>query len=162
MTSATQVRDVGTVFLLKRPLIVAPGVVAGIVMLIAAGVRGPQLIALACLLSTMFLLFCVEAWYGRRTLVSERWLLWSLRLTVTALCLACGLSGGLHSPFLPLTFAPVVVAFAAFGRARSAVVRTRCARHGRCTLRVQPRQDARFRGVTEPGAQISVAAATNL
>lgn len=121
MAGATQVRDVGTVFLLKRPLIVAPGVFAGITMLIVAGVRGPQLTALVCLLCGMFLLFCIEAWYGRRNLVSESWLLWSLRLTVTALCLACALSGGLHSPFLPLTFAPVVVAFAAFGRRRSSI-----------------------------------------
>lgn len=119
MAGATQVRDVGTVFLLKRPLIVAPGILAGITMLVAAGVRGPQLTALVSLLCGMLLLFCVEAWYGRRKLVSETWLLWSLRLTVTALCSACALSGGLHSPILPLTLAPVVVAFAAFGRRRS-------------------------------------------
>jgi signal transduction histidine kinase len=66
----------------------------------------------------MFSFFCVEAWYGRKRDVSERWLRWSLRITLAGLCLVCALSGGVRSPFLPLTLAPVVVAFAAFGRSR--------------------------------------------
>ncbi|HKO49883.1 MAG TPA: histidine kinase dimerization/phospho-acceptor domain-containing protein, partial [Polyangiaceae bacterium] len=50
--------------------------------------------------------------------MSERWLLGSLALTLAALGGGALLSGGLTSPFLPLMFAPVVVGFAAFARAR--------------------------------------------
>ncbi|MBL4688780.1 MAG: HAMP domain-containing histidine kinase [Nannocystaceae bacterium] len=112
----SQLRAVGTAFLLKRPIIVAPGMVLGLTMLVVAGVPSSQVVALAVCLTLMFSLFCIEAWYGRATPVSERWLAWSLRITLTALTVACALSGGLRSPFLPLVLAPVVVAFAAFGR----------------------------------------------
>jgi signal transduction histidine kinase len=120
--ASSQLRAVGTAFLLKRPLIVAPGAALATLLLTLAGVPRPQLLALCACLAVMFSFFCVEAWYGRKRDVSERWLNRSLRITVTGLCVACALSGGLRSPFLPLTLAPVVVAFAAFGRSRATTV----------------------------------------
>lgn len=114
--SSAQLRAVGTAFLLKRPIIVAPGIVGGATLLSLAGVPHQQLMLLGPAMGTMFSLFCVEAWIGRRRPVSEGWLAWSLGITVTALALMCAMSGGLRSPFVPLTLAPVVVAFAAFGR----------------------------------------------
>lgn len=117
MTGASaQLRAVGTAFLLKRPIIVGPGAMMGVALLLAADVPRSQLAAIGPTIGTMFLFFCAEAWSGRRRPVSERWLAWSLRITVTGLAVVCTMSGGLRSPFLPLTLAPVVVAFAAFGR----------------------------------------------
>jgi len=126
MTGASsQLRDVGTVFLLKRPIIVAPGMALGITLLVLSGAPRSQTVAMAMCLGGMFSFFCVEAWYGRRTPVSERWLSWSLRITLAGLTLGCALSGGTRSPFMPLVVAPVVVAFAAFGRGRpSATIAT--------------------------------------
>ncbi|HEY6081412.1 MAG TPA: HAMP domain-containing sensor histidine kinase, partial [Polyangiaceae bacterium] len=66
--------------------------------------------------------FFWEAWrLGRRPL-TERWLLCSLCLTLLALGTFALFSGGLTSPILPLLFAPVVVGFAAFARARPSLL----------------------------------------
>lgn len=119
---SAQLRAVGTAFLLKRPWIVAPGMVAGMTLLVLSGAPTEQLRALGPGLASMFVFFCVEAWIGRRRPVGPGWLAWSLRITVVGLTVAAGLTGGLRSPFLPLSFAPVVVAFAAFGRRRQSVV----------------------------------------
>ena len=76
-------------------------------------------------LSSLFCFFCVEAWICRKREISARWLAWSLHITLIGIAGACGLSGGVRSPFLPLMLAPVVIAFAAFGRrAQSASIAT--------------------------------------
>jgi signal transduction histidine kinase len=116
--TSSQLRAVGTAFLLKRPLVVAPGVILAATLLWIAGVPRAQLVTLHVCFGTMLAFFCVEAWYGRTRKVGERWLSWSLRITLVALSLISALSGGLRSPFVPLLLAPLVVAFAAFGRDR--------------------------------------------
>jgi len=113
---SAQLRAVGTAFLMKRPFIVAPGIVLGVSMFTLAGVPKAQLLTLGPGLSSMFVFFCVEAWVCRSRTVSARWLAWSLHITLAGITFACAMSGGVRSPFLPLALAPVVVAFAAFGR----------------------------------------------
>ena len=53
--------------------------------------------------------------------VGEHWLRWSLNATVVLVCVACAVTGGTQSPLLPVLFAPVVTAFAAFGRSRESI-----------------------------------------
>ncbi len=101
---------------MKRPFIVAPGIVLGMGTLLAAGGPQAQVATLGPGMASLFCFFCVEAWICRKREVSARWLAWSLHITLLGIAWACALSGGVRSPFLPLTFAPVVVAFAAFGR----------------------------------------------
>ena len=118
----TQVQAVGTAFLLKRPLIVAPGAACCVTLLALAGVPRAQMLGLGAGVATLLGLFFVEAWVCRKREVSARWLSWSLRITVLGLAFAAAMSGGVRSPFIPLTLAPVVIAFAAFGRRRESAV----------------------------------------
>jgi signal transduction histidine kinase len=60
--------------------------------------------------------FGYESWRGRRQLVTAQQLFVSLALTIVGIGAGCAITGGLGSPFLPMLFAPTVVAFAAFGR----------------------------------------------
>jgi signal transduction histidine kinase len=113
---SAQLRAVGTAFLMKRPFIVAPGIVLGMGTLVAAGVPQAQVTTLGPGMASLFGFFCAEAWICRERKVSARWLAWSLHITLLGIGWACALSGGVRSPFLPLTLAPVVIAFAAFGR----------------------------------------------
>lgn len=115
---STQLRAVGTAFLMKRPFVVAPGIVLGMGTLLAADVPTSQVVTLGPGMASLLVFFCIEAWVCRRRGVSARWLAWSLHITLVGIAWACALSGGVRSPFLPLTLAPVVVAFAAFGRQR--------------------------------------------
>ncbi len=115
---SAQLRAVGTAFLKKRPFIVAPGIGLGVTMFVLAGVPNEQLASLGPSLCSMFGFFCVEAWICRSREVSARWLAWSLHITLLGIALACAMSGGVRSPFVPLALAPVVVSFAAFGRER--------------------------------------------
>ncbi len=78
----------------------------------------PQKVALAAAFATTLAAFCAEAWRLARRPLTEAWLQGSLVLTLLALGLGAMLSGGITSPILPLLFAPAVVGFAAFGRAR--------------------------------------------
>ncbi|MGH1344655.1 MAG: sensor histidine kinase [Nannocystales bacterium] len=117
-TDSAQLRAVGAAFLMKRPFIVAPGIVLGVTMFVLAGVPKAQLATLGPSLSSMFAFFCIEAWICRTRDVSARWLAWSLHITLLGITFACAMSGGVRSPFLPLSLAPVVVSFAAFGRGR--------------------------------------------
>ena len=110
---------------MKRPFIVAPGIVLGMGTLVAAGGPMAQVKTLAPGMGSLFCFFCVEAWICRKREISARWLAWSLHITLIGIAGACGLSGGVRSPFLPLMLAPVVIAFAAFGRrAQSASIAT--------------------------------------
>ena len=110
---------------MKRPFIVAPGIVLSMGTLVAAGGPMAQVKTLAPGMGSLFCFFCVEAWICRKREISARWLAWSLHITLIGIAGACGLSGGVRSPFLPLMLAPVVIAFAAFGRrAQSASIAT--------------------------------------
>lgn len=112
-----QVRRVGTVFLRRRPLLVAPAVVLSWVLVLPV-VSTAQGVALAVVSGTMLGFFTVEAWVAGRREVDERWLFASLLATAAALLVAAAGTGAIASPYVPLLFAPTVTAFAAFGRDR--------------------------------------------
>ena len=119
---AAQLRAVGTAFLRRRPLIVAPMMTATLVVLARHHVPGPQLRALGGSFAVVLTFFAYEAWRGRRGLVTARQLAISLFATLVAVALGCALTGGAGSPLLPLLFAPAVVTYAAFGRRAGAVM----------------------------------------
>ncbi|MCA9669683.1 MAG: HAMP domain-containing histidine kinase [Myxococcales bacterium] len=111
-----QLRAVGTTFLARRPLIVAPTMGCFYALLVASGAPRRQLTVLAVGFTVMLALFVYEALRGRRRAISERWLFVSLTATTVGITFGCALTGALRSPILPLLFAPVVVTFSAFGR----------------------------------------------
>jgi signal transduction histidine kinase len=114
--------SVGRRFLMLRPWLVAIGALGnGVCLALSAAPIVQQRVLGGALLSTLCSFF-VEAWWLRRRALSERWLLGSLALTLSALALAALISGGLASPFLPLLFAPSVVGFAAFARGRASAL----------------------------------------
>ena len=84
----------------------------------ASAAPSAQKLSLGLAFASTVSAFYVEAWWLERRELSERWLLGSLGATLAVLSLGALLSGGLTSPVLPLLFAPIVVGFAAFGRAR--------------------------------------------
>jgi len=108
---------VGARFLRLRPRIVLLGALANAACLLASPAPAVQKLALASALGTTVIAFFVEAMWLKRRALTERWLLWSLFLTLLVLSSGVLLGGGLASPLLPLIFAPVVVGFAAFARA---------------------------------------------
>jgi signal transduction histidine kinase len=116
---ALRVRVVGTAFLSWRPRIVLPVVVAQAALSAGAAIPSAQRVALAAAMLTTLALFALEARLVRARLVTERWLLASLATTALLITLGLVLSGGIASPLLVLTLAPLVVAFAAFGRRRA-------------------------------------------
>lgn len=136
--AATRVRLVGSSFLRARPMVVAPAALAQLALLATAGPEAPggmlglfaagaeaplgQRIALLCALGPTLAFFVVEAVIVRRRLVTERWLFTSLALTAAALLVGALVSGASASPLLPLLLAPLVIAFAAFGRRRATLV----------------------------------------
>jgi signal transduction histidine kinase len=87
-----------------------------LVELTRARVPPQQLAAVTAGFVVFIAFFCYEAWRGRHCLVTAGQLWVSLALTAAGIGLQCRLTGGLASPFLPMLFAPTVVAFAAFGR----------------------------------------------
>ncbi len=101
---------------------VAPIAILNSVLVTASGAATAQRVALGVAIGTAVALFTVERWWLRRAEVGERWLAWSLLLTLVMLCGGCALSGGVVSPLLPLVVAPVVVAAAAFGRSQLTIV----------------------------------------
>ncbi len=109
---------VGAAFLRARPLIVAPVAALNVTALLLGGAPVAQRLALGASSGAMLAFFSAEALHFRRRHVPERWLGFSLGLTLVGLSLACAMSGGLASPLVPLVGTPVVVAFAAFGRRR--------------------------------------------
>jgi signal transduction histidine kinase len=113
-----QLRSVATAFLRIRPLVVGPAGPAILLALWFGGAPGAQIAALATVFGVVLGFFTFEALRSRRQEVGERWLRASLNLTVVLVCLACAVTGGARSPMLPVLFAPVVTAFAAFGRSR--------------------------------------------
>ncbi len=113
-----QLRSVGTAFLRVRPWIVAPGMAITIACVVASGAPRAQVLALTAGMSLMLSFFAWESARARRAPFDERWLFRSLVITLVGITAACALTGALRSPLLPFLFAPTVVAFAAFGRAR--------------------------------------------
>ena len=112
-------RAVATVFLRRRPLVVAPMFVALLVTL-AAG-QGPraQVVAVALFGTTALGFFAWEARRGARRLVSETGLRGSLTVTLLGIGLAALATGGVASPLCFMLFAPAVIGFAGFGRGRT-------------------------------------------
>lgn len=111
---------VGGAFLQARPLVVGPLLALSLGALVASGAPGGQVRALGVVQGGMLAFFSVEALLARRRRVTERWLGGSLAATVLGIGAANAASGGLDSPALPMLFAPVGVAFAAFGAGRRA------------------------------------------
>ncbi len=116
-----QLRSVATAFLRIRPLVVGPVAPFVLFALWMGGARAPQIAALAAVFSCVLGFFTFESWRSRRVEVGELWLRWSLNATVVLICMACAVTGGSRSPLLPVLFAPVVTAFAAFGRSRESM-----------------------------------------
>lgn len=113
---AVQVRLAARRFLRVRPWIVLPAALANGVLLARSGAPAAQLAVLGPGLGLTLVAFAVESVaLGRREL-SARWLRVSLGATLVALALGCAVSGGASSPIVPLLFAPLITAFAAFGR----------------------------------------------
>ena len=113
---------VGQRFLTLRPKIVAFGVAGNGFVLARSEAAPAQKFWLALALGLTALAFVVEGAWVRRRGLSELWLFVSLALTLCALSLGAGLSGGLSSPILPLLPTPVVVGFAAFEKSRRSVL----------------------------------------
>lgn len=115
---AARMSAVGAAFLRARPRIVAPMALGQMGLIAASGAPIGQRAALGAVIASAILFFVVEARIARHRPVTRRWLGLSLGLTALGLGLGALLSGGLASPLVPLVLAPVVVAFAAFGRRR--------------------------------------------
>ena len=109
---------VGQRFLRLRPKLATLGALGNAVFMAMSSAPSSQKLALGAAFASTVGAFYVEAWWLRRRELSERWLYGSLGATLAVLSVGALLSGGLTSPVLPLLFAPVVVGFAAFGRAR--------------------------------------------
>jgi signal transduction histidine kinase len=113
---------VGERFLSLRPKLATFGALGNAGFLAMASAPHAQKLALAVAFFGTVAAFWWEAWRLKRRQLTERWLFWSLAATLAALGFGALLSGGLLSPMLPLLFAPVVVGFAAFARARTSGV----------------------------------------
>lgn len=119
--AAARVREVGTRFLKLRPWIAGVGVTINGGLLRASGAPDAQLMMVGAAMSALLLGFSLEAIALRRVALSARWLFSTLIVTALVIGLGCGLTGGAQSPMVPLVFAPVVIAFAAFARGRAAL-----------------------------------------
>lgn len=109
----------GTAFLRQRPWIVAPSLLAQAALLATSGAPRAQVAAVLTGFSALLTLFAWEARRGRRTLVTADGLSTSLRVTLAGITVGAVATGGIQSPLLPVLFAPTVVGFAAYGRARA-------------------------------------------
>ena len=116
-----QARAAATSFLRLRPVVVVPTALVQCALMHLSELPNAQERALLFGLGTTAGAFVAEALYLRRRQVSMRWLRTSLGLTLTSLAGGCAMSGGAESPLLSLLFAPMVTAFAAFGRSRFAL-----------------------------------------
>lgn len=115
---AAQLRAVGTAFLRQRPWIVAPSLLAQAALLTRSDAPRAQVAAVLTGFTALLSLFAWEARRGRRALVTAAALSTSLRITLAGITLGAAATGGITSPLLPVLFAPTVVGFAAYGRAR--------------------------------------------
>lgn len=113
-----QLRSVGTAFLRQRPWIVAPAMVLSIGSLALSPAPRAQVVLLSCAMGVVLGWFSWEAVQARRAEFDERYLFRSLLSTLFAIAIACIGTGAIRSPLVPFLFAPTVIGFAAFGRAR--------------------------------------------
>ncbi len=118
MVPRARVRSVGTAFLRRRPLVVAPGMLITIGALLLSAAPAKQVLAVSIGMTAMLAFFAWESLRARRSTFDERYLARSLLITLCGIGVACFATGGVRSPLGPFLFAPTVVAFAAFGRAR--------------------------------------------
>lgn len=111
-----QLRAVATVFLRRRPWVVAPALAAQSALLSCSDAPRRQVAAVLGGFALVLAFFGWEAWRGRTALVTERGFLASLLVTLAGVSMGALATGGATSPMLPVLFAPTVVGFAAFGR----------------------------------------------
>ena len=117
-----QIEAVGGSFLRARPVVTGFGALANVALLSASDTPSDQRIAIAIATGALVGGFALEALALRRRDPDARWLTISLAITTVALGVACGLSGGATSPLLPIFFAPIAIALAAFGPDRGSRV----------------------------------------
>lgn len=110
-----QISAVGGSFLRARPLVTGLGAATNVVILASSGAPLAQRATLGLATAGLIVAFGLEALALRRRDPDARWLTTSLALTTLVLGLACAASGGATSPLLPIFFAPVAIALAAFG-----------------------------------------------
>jgi signal transduction histidine kinase len=113
---------VATAFVRLRPVIVAPFVGLVLVCLACSGAPSAQIGGFGAAAFLFVSFFSYERWRARRQLVDGVALARSLAATAIGLGVACALTGAMGSPLVPMLFAPVGVAFAAFGRTRPSAV----------------------------------------
>lgn len=114
-----QLASVASSFLRVRPLILLPAAPVLAAAMLSANTPRVQM---ACIGGNVLVMLSFFFWEARRQRTKPvtiesfgRSLLW----TVAGIASVCGFSGGLRSPFLPILFAPVGIAFAALGRGPS-------------------------------------------
>ena len=113
------VRVVATVFLRRRPLVVAPMFLALVITLALGDGPRTQVAVVAGFGAIALGFFTWEARRGARRLVSEAGLRASLVVTMLGIALAALATGAGASPLGFMLFAPTVIGFAAFGRGRT-------------------------------------------
>lgn len=117
-------RAAASAFLRWRPVVVLPVAITNLSLFWASGASREQVLPLAIGLGLMTTAFVIESLMLRRRALTATWLEVSLVLTTLGIGLGMSMSGGIESPMLPLLFAPVVTALAAFGQAASATYPT--------------------------------------
>src|SRR5215212_7527742 len=95
-----QVEAVGTAFLRRRPLIVAPGAVFVLGLLARAGVPRAQLLTLAAINACLVGFFLWELWTYRRRQIGFGRLFASLAFTLVGVTAGCAVTGGIRSPLV--------------------------------------------------------------
>ncbi|MGZ3418477.1 MAG: ATP-binding protein [Polyangiales bacterium] len=110
-----RIAAVGTAFLRKRPLIVAPFAFGAVLASAFSGAPKRQVVAIAIGVSVMVGAFVIEALRVRDAAHLRR----SLLLTTLGIGALSMATGGVRSPFVPILLAPTGVALAAFGARRS-------------------------------------------
>ena len=117
-----QVRVVATEFLRLRPWIVGPFFAFALVALFVGGAPVRQIVALGTAGSLALAFFSYERRVGARRLADGGAFVRSLMITLAGITFACGATGGMESPLLPMLLAPCGVGFAAFGGGRASAL----------------------------------------
>lgn len=115
-----QLRAVATGFLRRRPWIVAPALLTQSLLLATSDAPRAQVAAVLTGFTLILAFFTWEARRGRSVQASDAFFARSLLVTLLGITFGVFATGAIASPLLPVLFAPVVVAFAAFGRAPEA------------------------------------------
>jgi signal transduction histidine kinase len=113
-----QLASVSSAFLKLRPKLLAPMGPALLLLLVTSNAPRSQVLAIGAVFVCMLTFFVWESQHVKQRAPSPSSLCRSLMLTVVGIAALCSFSGGTRSPFLVILFAPLGVAFAAFGRSR--------------------------------------------